>query len=159
MFNWFTEKVATRVKEKLDRDTQEKKNNEAFEFGEKAADSMIADLDRFATHRFSQIEANVLQILASAMEEAIEQNKVPHITLAREELAHFIDAQQNNRERLVDEIIEGVSDWRDVFRKLDSDTTVQNIEPPRDCRRLQFLRRRSHHEQYNTPKETPQLCT
>ena len=68
-----------------------------------------------------------MQILASAMEEAIEQNKVPHITLAREELAHFIDAQQNNRERLVDEIIEGVSDWRDVFRKLDSDTTVQNI--------------------------------
>ena len=35
----------------------------------------------------------------------------------------------------------------------------REFEPPRDCRRLQFLRRRSHHEQYNTPKETPQLCT
>ena len=31
-------------------------------------------------------------------------------------------------------------------------------EPHRDCRRLQFLRRRSHYEQYNNPKETPQLC-
>ena len=33
-----------------------------------------------------------------------------------------------------------------------------NFEPPRDCRRLQFLRSRSHHGQYNIPKETPQLC-
>ncbi len=32
------------------------------------------------------------------------------------------------------------------------------FEPPRDCRRLQFLRRRSHHEQYNNPKETSELC-
>lgn len=127
MFNWFAEQVAKRVKDKLDRDAQEKKNMEAFEFGEKVAESMIADLERFATHRFSQIEDNVLQILATAMQEAIEQNKVPHIILAREELAQFVGSQKDNRQKLVNEIVEGVSDWRDAFRKIDSDATDQNI--------------------------------
>ena len=37
-------------------------------------------------------------------------------------------------------------------------TITGDTEPPRDCRRLQFLRSRSHHGQYNIPKETPQLC-
>ena len=42
--------------------------------------------------------------------------------------------------------------------EMELDVEEPDSEPHRDCRRLQFLRRRSHHGQYNTPKETPQLC-
>jgi hypothetical protein len=39
-----------------------------------------------------------------------------------------------------------------------SDLLLSASEPPRDCRRLLILRRRSHYEQHKHAEDTPQLC-
>ena len=51
----------------------------------------------------------------------------------------------------------GRGEWRST-RPADMETLAPRSEPPRDCRRLLILRRRSHYEHYHNSKEPPQLC-
>jgi hypothetical protein len=99
MFGWFR---------------KQKKQTEAYKLGKSAAESMVADLDRFMRLRFDPVYHEYLKVLRGRFEGAFNPPEAPPIIVARIEYKIFLENVDELRQKMPPDINMAMRKWRDL---------------------------------------------
>ena len=94
MFNWFRKKKPALTESEKD----------AYEFGQKAAGSMIETLDHYMATRFEPVHENYLNVLKEKLRNAITSEDASPITLGRVEYSVFLDYVKELQPKMIEEL-------------------------------------------------------
>jgi hypothetical protein len=86
---------------------------EAYKLGRGAAETMIADLDRFMCLRFGPVRDEYLKVLRNCFERSFNRPEAPPIIIARIEFKIFSENVDELRQKLPVDINAAMRDWRD----------------------------------------------
>jgi hypothetical protein len=114
---------------------QRPENTEAYKLGQKAGESMAADLEQFMSSRFEPVFKAYMRVLGDRFDTVYgSADDVPPITLARIEFKIFNDNVGKLREDMAGEINAAMRGWLEIdddignqFRKL-IDKTISDFQ-------------------------------
>jgi hypothetical protein len=104
MFGWLRKR----------KQTPRPEDTEAYKLGQRAADSMTADLDAFMRTRFDPSFDAFLGVLRDCFERTFDRPEAPPITLASIEYKSFLENVEELRTKMPPEISAALSGWRDL---------------------------------------------
>ena len=87
--------------------------SEAYRLGRRAAETMIADLDRFMGRHFDPVRDEGLKVLRNCFERSFNPQQAPPIIIARIEFKIFSENMEELRQKVPVHINEAMHDWRD----------------------------------------------
>jgi hypothetical protein len=103
MFGWFRKRDKKAPVEQT----------EAYRLGRRAAETMIADLDRFMGRHFDPVRDECLKVLRNCFERSFNPPQAPPIIIARIEFKIFSENIDELRQKVPVHINEAMHDWRD----------------------------------------------
>jgi len=106
---------------------QEKKQKEAYELGQKAAQSFGKDVDAFAEPRFEEVRTNYMKVFRERLDQAEIDDEAPPLILARIEHNVFMDNVQKLKPQLVEEILTACGDWMKVWAQMGNEAEMKQL--------------------------------
>ena len=97
---------------------RKKQAPEAYKLGQRAADGMVADLDRFMRLRFDPVRANYLKVLRDGFDRSFDPPEAPPMIMARIEYNSFLENVDVLLQKMPPEITTAMREWRDLSDKM-----------------------------------------